>query len=88
MCVNLSNIAVFSIVQLMEMVIVVGGQVCFTICNVMLAYAFICMDIVDLGQVKSLDQIPTGTFAAIGLITFACSTAFLSLFDEAGDAIM
>lgn len=37
MCVNLSNFAIFSIVQMMEMVIVVGGQLCFTVCNVMLA---------------------------------------------------
>lgn len=88
MCVNLSNFAIFSIVQLMEMIIVLGGQICFTIFNLVLAYGFICMDIIDLGQVKSLDRIPTGTFAAIAVVTYVCSTCFLSLFDEAGDAIM
>jgi len=46
------------------------------------------MDVVDIGQLKSLDHIPMGTFGAIVVVTFACSGSFLSLFDEAGDAIM
>jgi len=88
MCVNLGNIGVFSTLQLMQMCIVLGGQITLTIFNLTVAYGFFCMDLVDMGQVLSLNQIPTGTFGAIGVITFASSMAFLSLFEEAGDAIM
>lgn len=88
MCVNLANIGTFSTLQLMQMCISLGGQLTLTMFNLSLAYGFLCMDLVDMGQVVSLHQIPTGTFGAIALITFACSNAFLSLFDEAGDAIM
>lgn len=59
-----------------------------SILNLGLAYALFCTNMLDLGQVVSTDQIPTGTFGAIALVTFAVSSAFLSLFDEAGDAIM
>jgi len=41
-----------------------------------------------MGQTISSTSIPTGTFGAIAIITFAVASAFLSLFDEAGDAIM
>lgn len=86
MCVNLTNAGVFSTVQLMEMCLVFGGQVAMVVVNWMLAYVLIMLDVFDLGLKAS--AIPTGTFGAIGLITFAVSSAFLCLFDEAADAIM
>jgi len=76
------------IVQLMGIIITWGGQISLTILNVFIAYAFLCTDMIDVGQVKSLENIPTGTFGAIALVTFTVSSSFLSLFDEASDAIM
>jgi hypothetical protein len=88
MCVNLSNVAIFSTVQIMQLCIVWGGQLSLAILNMFVAYILFCTHMVDFGQTISTEQIPTGTFGAIALITFAVSSAFLSLFDEAGDAIM
>jgi hypothetical protein len=88
MCVNLTNVGIFSTVQVMQLCIVWGGQLSLAILNMFFAYMLFCTHMLDLGQTISSDQIPTGTFGAIALITFAVSGAFLSLFDEAGDAIM
>jgi len=86
MCVNLSNAGVFGTVQLMETVLILGGQLSIVLVNLLLAYSLIVLDILDLG-LKS-EQVPMGTFGLIALITFAVSSSFFCLFDEAGDAIM